>query len=1024
MYKRFKSVSLMMLMMSLSTGVAFANQAPAEVLNVQQNGVVKGVVKDATGMALVGASVMVKGTTNGVIVMNEDGSFELKGVKAGATIKVSYIGYETQELTWQGGSLDIVLQEMDNTLGEAVVIGYGVAKKTDMTGSVTAIKPDEKNKGLVVNAQDMIQGKIAGVNVTTNSGTPGGGAAIRIRGGSSLNASNDPLIVIDGLAMDNQGVKGLANPLSMVNPADIESFTVLKDASATAIYGSRGSNGVIIITTKKGRVGMKTKVSYNGNISVSQKRKTIDVMDGDAFRTFVKQQYGEESDAFKALGTANTNWQEEIYRTAISQDHNVTISGGVGNMPFRVGLGYTDQQGILKTSDFERYTASLNLNPSFLNDHLKANLSAKYMHANTRYANAGAVAAAAWMDPTKHVRSDDAAYKNFKGYYQWTESGGGLKDPTWDLTKITLATANPVSLLNLKDDHARSQALVGNLELDYKVHGFEDLRLHMNMGADYSTGKQITVTDVASPENVYYGWQGWEKIDKYNLSFNAYAQYFKDFNENNHFDIMAGYEWQHFHRQGKSDGAGFYPSSYGTNDDEKKLRGTRYGEKVGDWKTENYLVSFFGRANYSLFDRYLLTATLRYDGSSRFEKKWALFPSLALGWKIKNEAFLKDVEALSDLKLRLGYGQTGQQEGIGDYYYMATYNRNQVADSYYPIIGEGLLNRPNAFNRDLTWETTTTYNVGLDFGFFNQRLTGSVDYYYRKTTDLLNMVDVKAGSNFRNRVMTNIGSLVNQGVEVALNWKAIQTGDFFWEIGVNGTYNKSEITELIGGTSKDAKHVVPTGGISAGTGGNIQAHAVGHPASSFYVFQQVYDKNGLPLEGVYVDRNADGKINDDDKYFYKSPMAPWTAGLTSKLQYKQWDLGFSLRASFDNYVYNDLQAGMSNLGTLWTSNYLSNRRLDVLAKGWNSGATSTVYSDYFVQNGSFLKCENITLGYSFENFCKGAHYEGMSGRLFVTASNVFTITKYNGIDPEVFGGIDNSLYPRPFSVVAGVSLNF
>lgn len=1013
MYKRFKSVSLMMLMMSLSTGVAIANQAPTEVLNVQQNGVVKGVVKDANGMALVGASVMVKGTNNGVIVMNEDGSFELKGVKAGATIKVSYIGYETQELTWQGGSLDIVLQEMDNTLGEAVVIGYGVAKKTDMTGSVTAIKPDEKNKGLVVNAQDMIQGKIAGVNVTTNSGTPGAGATIRIRGGSSLNATNDPLIVIDGLAMDNQGVKGLSNPLSLVNPADIESFTVLKDASATAIYGSRGSNGVIIITTKKGRKGMPTKVSYNGNISISQKRKTIDVMDGDAFRAYIKNTYGEDSDAFKALGTANTDWQDAVYRTAVSQDHSVTISGGVGNMPFRIGLGYTDQQGILKTSDFERYTASLNLNPSFLQDHLKVNLSAKYMHANTRYANTEAVNAAVWMDPTQPIKSTDAKFKSFKGYYQWTQDGTVLNDPTWGAyTTNGQATRNPISLLDLKDDHARSQALVGNLELDYKIHGFEDLHLHMNLGGDYSTGKQTTVTDPASPESVYYGWQGWEKIDKYNLSFNAYAQYMKDFNEAHHFDIMAGYEWQHFHRQAKGEGSGWFPK---TN---TLTPGAKNNPSVTNWKTENYLVSFFGRANYSLLDRYLFTATFRYDGSSRFQDKWALFPSFAFGWKIKNEAFLKDVEALSDLKLRLGYGQTGQQEGIGDYNHYASYNTNTAPDSYYPILGNGQIDRPNVYNKALSWETTTTYNAGLDFGFFNQRLTGSVDYYFRKTTDLINTAYVAAGSNFRNQVSSNIGSLENQGVEVALNWKAIQTKDWFWEIGVNATYNKNEITELIG----EEGYKVPTGGISSGTGGNAQAHAVGHPASSFYVYQQVYDKNGLPLEGVYVDRNADGKITVEDKYFYKSPAAPWTAGLTSRLQYKNWDFGFSLRASLDNYVFNDLEAGASNIATIWSYNALANRPLDVMPKGWQTW--DNVLSDYFVQNGSFLKCENITLGYSFENLCKGARYDGISGRLFVTASNVFTITKYKGIDPEVFGGIDNSLYPRPFSIVAGVSLNF
>lgn len=1027
MYKRFQSVSLMMLLMSLPIGAAFAHQAPTEVLSVQQNSVVKGVVKDATGMPLIGASVQVKGTNNGVMVMNDDGSFVLKNVKPGATLRISYIGYESQEVKWEGGALDIVLQEIDNSLGEAVVIGYGVAKKSDMTGSVTAIKPDEKNKGVVVNAQDMIQGKIAGVNVTTNGGSPGSGASIRIRGGSSLNASNDPLIVIDGLAMDNSGVKGLSNPLSMVNPADIESFTVLKDASATAIYGSRGSNGVIIITTKKGRAGMKTKVTYNGNVTMSQKHKTIDVMDGNAFREFVKANYGEGSDAYKALGTANTNWQDQIYRTAMSYDHNVTLAGGIGTMPYRLSLGYTGQQGILKTSNFQRYTASLNLNPSFFQDHLKVNMSAKYMLAKTRYANTEAVNAAVYMDPTKPVKSNDPMYNNFGGYYQWTQDGKALEDNNWALTHNNRSTRNPVSLLDLKDDRANSRSAVGNLELDYKVHGFEDLRLHMNLGADYSTGRQDTWTDTASPEAIYYGWQGWEKIDKYNLSFNAYAQYFKEFNEANHFDIMAGYEWQHFHRDTKRDGSGFYQSGY--NPAPKAgvtpaKPGDRANIEKKHEKNENYLVSFFGRANYSLLDRYLLTATFRYDGSSRFEKHWALFPSFALGWKIKNESFLKDNETLSDLKLRLGYGQTGQQEGIGDYNYFASYNTNQVDGSYYPLIGKGNIDRPNAYNRKLTWETTTTYNVGLDFGFFNQRLTGSVDYYYRKTTDLLNTVYVEAGSNFRNQVSSNIGSLANQGVEVALSWKALQQKDWFWELGLNATYNKNEITELIG----DKSYYVATGGISSGVGNNVQAHAVGHPASSFYVYQQVYDKNGRPMEGVYVDRNGDGKITTDDKYFYKSPMAPWTGGFTSRLQYKSWDFGFSLRGSLGNYVFNDLEAGASNTATVWSHNFLGNRPTNVVEKGWRSW--DNVLSDYFVQNASFLKCENITLGYSFENLFKDSKYEGVNGRVYVTASNVFTLTKYKGIDPEVYNadkkayGIDNNIYPRPFSIVAGVTLNF
>ena len=970
---------------------------------------VKGIVKDTTGEPVIGANVLVKGTTNGTIT-DFDGNFQLMA-NQGDIIVISFIGYSAQELPATAELMNVVLKDDSEMLSEVVVIGYGVARKNDLTGSVTAMKPDEMNKGLVTNAQDMMQGKIAGVNVTSASGTPGAGAQIRIRGGSSLNASNDPLIVIDGLAMDNSGVQGLSNPLSMVNPNDIETFTVLKDASATAIYGSRGSNGVIIITTKKGKSGSKPTLNYSGNVSVSTKKKTIEVMDGNEFRQFVTNMYGEGSTAVNTLGKANTDWQSEIYRAAVSTDHNVTLSGGLKNMPYRATVGYTNQQGILKTSKFERLTASLNLSPSLLEDHLKINLNAKGMIAKTRYANTSAVNAAVWMDPTQDIYDSRDEYKNFGGYFQWTSNGAALNDPNWPLTYNTLATKNPVALLDQQDDNATSKTFIGNAEFDYKVHGFEDLRLHMNLGADYSTGKQTTIISPYSSTNHYYGYDGWTETDKYNLLLTAYAQYMKDFNEAHHFDIMGGYEWQHFHREGMSNGWGYYQSTH----NEKPGQKTEHNANNNPWATENYLVSFFGRANYSLLDRYMLTATVRYDGSSRFKDHWALFPSFAFGWRIKEEAFLKDVDALSDLKLRLGYGQTGQQEGIGDYNYFASYNVNTAVDSFYPLIGNGQLNRPNAYNNNLTWETTTTYNAGLDFGFWNGRLTGNIDWYYRETTDLLNTVSVAAGSNFRNQVMSNIGSLKNTGIEASLNWKAISNNDWLWDLGVNFTYNQNEITELVDGDYQ------LTGGISSGTGNMCQAHAVGHPAGSFYVYQQVYDSKGMPIEGAVVDRNGDGTITTADKYLYKSPSAPWTAGFTSKLMYKNWDFSFSLRASFDNYVFNDLEAGSSNISSsqvLAQSGYLSNRPKNVLDKAWQT--YDWVLSDYFVQNGSFLKCDNITLGYTFDQLF-GAK---IGGRVYATASNVFTITNYKGIDPEVAGGIDNSLYPRPFTALVGLSLNF
>ena len=979
---------------------------------------VKGVVTDAMG-PVIGATVIEQGTTNGTVT-GIDGDFVLNVASTDAIVEVSCIGYTT--LTFKASEVPatITLEEDSEFLDEVVVIGYGTVKKSDLTGSVTALKPDTKNKGVVVNAQDMLSGKIAGVSVTSSGGAPGAGSTIRIRGGSSLNASNDPLIVIDGLAMDNNGVKGLSNLLSMVNPADIESFNVLKDASATAIYGSRGSNGVIIITTKKGRANMAPQVSYNGTVSASMRKKSVDVMTGDEFRDFVTNLYtGVNQDPINALGTANTDWQSEIYRTAISHDHNVTLTGAVKNLPYRVSLGYTDEQGILKTSDFQRYTASVNLSPSFFDNHLNFNLNAKGMYAKTRYADTNAIWAATKMDPSQSIMDSvrpDAA--NFAGYFQWRADGTSLNDDTWPYTWERNATPNPLSLLDLKEDIARSRSIIGSAEVDYKVHGFEDLRLHATFGADLSYGKQDTWTSPNSPYGIYYGSEGYDEITKRNLSFNTYAQYYKDFEGGHHFDLMGGYEWQHFWRSQYNDYVGYYPQ---TNND-ASLRGVERPHTPWEYKTENYLVSFFGRANYNYADKYLLTATVRYDGSSRFRQHWSLFPSFAFAWKIKEESFFKDIEALSDLKLRLGWGQTGQQEGIGDYNYFAVYEKTSGTNGFYPVTGTGELYRPTAYDPNLHWETTTTTNVGLDFGFANDRLTGSIDWYDRRTTDLINTAYVAAGSNFRNQVTTNIGSLRNTGIEFALDYKVIQNKDWFWTVNYNFTYNQNEITELIGG---DEDYYVATGGISAGTGNTAQAHAVGHPASSFYLFEQVYDTNGLPIEGMVVDRNNDGVINENDKYFTHSPMAPVTMGLSSRLEYKRWDLGFSLRASIGNYVYNDMIAGSSNVGTseIWAlSTFLSNRSKAVLAKNWQS--YDWVLSDYFLENASFLKCDNITLGYSFDSLFKGGNYHGLSGRIYGTVNNVFCLTGYSGIDPEVFSGIDNNLYPRPISFLMGLSLNF
>ena len=1028
-------------MLAVICGLILSVSAYAQQITVQGN------VKDGTGEPIIGATIRVEGVQGGTVT-DLDGNFVLKA-NQGATITVSYIGYQTAKVA-AAPNLQIVLKdEVAKSLNEVVVIGYGVAKKSDLTGSVTALRPDSKNKGVVVNPQDMLEGKVAGVNITSDGGTPGGKSNIRIRGGSSLNASNDPLIVVDNVPLDNNGVKGVANILSTINPQDIESFNVLKDASATAIYGSRGSNGVIIITTKKGHKG-GVKVSYNGSMTLGWKKGTIDVLDGDAFRQLIKDKWGESSNAYAALGTANTDWQDLIYRTSISHDHGVTVSGSAGSyLPYRVSVGYTDQQGILKTSDFKRVTGSVTLSPSLLNNHLNINLNGKGMYAHSQFANTDAVGAAINMDPTQdpysytsrwytdanfHNNGDGTANiyagslqqtrNNLGGYFEWLKAGS-YNDPTWPFTWNELATKNPLAVLNERQDIANSREFIGSADVDYKVHGFEDLRLHATLGADIAKGKQVTVNTPAYPDNTYnyYGYHGSESILKRNLSLSAYAQYYHDFNDKakNHFDLMGGYEWQHFWKGTDSNSRGYYQQ---TNNDEN-LRGKAYNEIYYQARTENYLVSFFGRANWSLMDRYYVTATVRDDGSSRFQDHWSVFPSFAFMWKINEEKKFKEINWLSDLKLRLGWGQTGQQDVNNDYAWIPTYTKNKDNRSLYPADGDGTLYRPDNYTPKLKWETTTTYNIGVDWGIIDQRLTGSVDWYYRKTEDLLNYAPTKALSAFRNQAWQNIGSLRNMGVETSISWKAIRSKDWYWTLDYNFTYNSNKIIDLSGVTS-DGSPVANTS-FKIGTEKYLEYQQVGQPMNSFWVFQQVYDKNGKAIEGAVVDRNGDGQITNDDRYYYKSPAAPVLMGFASRLEYKNWDFSFSLRASLGNYVYDAVSQGFHNVSknALWSStNFLTNKTATAVADNWQTDNVAAILSDRWIHNASFLKCDNITLGYSFQDLFKTAHGKGIGGRAYVTASNVFTITNYDGLDPEVFNGYDNNVYPRPFSLIIGLNLNF
>ena len=997
---------------------------------------VKGHVKDAAGEDIIGATVRVEGTQTAT-VSDFDGNFVLKA-KEGATLVVSYVGYQNATVK-AAPTVEVTLQDDAAVLNEVVVIGYGVARKSDLTGSVTAMKPDEKNHGLQVSAQDMIQGKIAGVNVNTNNGEPGGGARIRIRGGASLNASNDPLIVIDGMPMDNNSTKGMNNPLSLVNPNDIESFTVLKDASATAIYGSRGSNGVIIITTKKGRRNQAPKISYNGTFSVSTVAKKLDVMNASDYVEMIRNKYGEESEAYKALGwkiinedgtpdysagTYDTNWQNEIYRAGISHDHNVSVTGGLGNtkwaMPYRVSMGYTNQQGILKGSSYQRFTAGFTVNPSLLDDHLNMNINAKYAYSKTSPGGQGAIGSAINMDPTHPVKSTDERFKNWGGYWQWTKAVTEY-DPTFPYGRNDDSPSNPVEQVDHYTFYKSANVLIGNFEVDYKIHGFEDIRLHMNLAGDYSDGGEYTNNNRYSTYGFYYGGNGENKEKKYNLIATAYAQYFKDFNKDHHFDIMAGYEYSRMKYWGNDWYKNYYPNTYeGKDDDGNPKAGTINTSSSSNWKGQTVLVSWYGRANYTLMDRYLLTFTARYDGSSRFADghRWGFFPSAALAWRVKDEAFLKNVNAISDFKIRLGWGKTGQQD-TGKEYYTPVYAVSKTNDHLYPIgpDNDGTLYQPKVYNNDLTWETTTTWNFGLDYGMFDQRLTLNLDVYMRKTTDLLCTPTIPGGMNFDNAMMLNAGSLKNTGFEIAISGKPVQTKDWFVEVGVNAAYNKNKITELYGGRD------MIEAGMQVGTDQAITYHKVGEPANSFWVYQQVYDETGRPIQGCYVDRNADGIIDEGDRYFYKNILAPWTGGFSLKVAYKNWDLGTNFRGSFGNYVYNSIESGKANSAVLYNSKgYLENSTIDFVNLGWSS--YNYPLTDYFVQNASFVKCDNITLGYNFEEFLKTGKYQGISGRLYASCSNVFTITKYKGLDPEQTSGLESSYYPRSRTFLIGVNLNF
>ncbi|MCM1336486.1 MAG: TonB-dependent receptor [Candidatus Amulumruptor caecigallinarius] len=1026
-----------------------------------QNITVSGTVTDASGEPLIGASVMVKGTSNGTAT-DIDGNYKLTA-PANGTLAFSYVGYNNQEVAINGQTtINVTLDENTVVLGEVVAIGYGVVKKSDATGSVAMVKPDDVDAGMATSAQDLLVGASPGVVVTTNGGDPTGNATIRIRGGSSLSASNNPLIVIDGVPMSNQDAAGGTNALTMVNPQNIESMTILKDASATAIYGSRASNGVIIITTKKGTAG-KPQINFAANWHVNTARKTLDLMNGAQFRDVVENTLKSET-AIAQLGDADTDWQDEVLRTSFSQDYSLSVGGTAGFLPYRVNASYTNNQGIIKTSSMQRTTVGFNLTPKFFNGKLSVSANAQGSYVRTRNADTGAIGGATAFNPTLPVKtayntldmnSRTAMAPIYNGYTNILAKTG-LPDAQ--------AAQNPLQLLEDVDSKGTSLSSNGNLQIDYALHFLPELHLNLNLG--YQVSQNKTKTETA--QNSIQSWRNtaltnigqrgagtlydWYELQR-NTLLDFYVNYRKDFAAiKSNLDVMAGYSWQKFDYHGRShtemstmgystpfsldkdgnpvpyvlDGSDYLITPNTANAD--AYPGLVVVPKTS-WSEPLQLVSFFGRLNYTFDDTYLLTFTIRDDGTSRFSKdnRWGVFPSVALGWKIANMPFFEPIrDKWNDLKLRLGWGVTGQQDLGGSYFpYMAIYNLSNYNGNlgfFYPGYGQSSTNPewieplyPSSYDPDIKWEETTTWNIGLDAAWLNNRITLAADWYLRNTKDLLAWVPV-AGLNTGNYMNRNIGSLRNTGVEVTVTAKPVVTKNFTWSTSYNVAYNMNKITALTGDAQTDQLQARNT---PSGTGTGLQYHMVGEPAYTYRVYQQVYDQAGDPVPGVYVDQNGDGVINDADLINFHNPTAPWTMTWNNNFNYKNWDLGISLRANIGNYVYNGPKYDRSRLANVegyGLNNLLNDTYLFPVA----TASDQLILSSYFVENASFLRCDNITLGYTFNPMLK----DRLNLRVFAAVQNPFVITKYKGLDPEVESGIDNNVYPRPITATLGLVATF
>jgi TonB-dependent starch-binding outer membrane protein SusC len=999
----------------------------ANILLAQRN--LTGVVKDAeTGEALLGVTVLEKDVASNGAITDYDGNFKIKVSKGATALIFRYTGYEILEQSIvSGGDAITVILKPNAILKEVLVIGYGTVKREDATGLVQSVSTDKFNKGAITGPQDLLAGKVAGVVVTMGDGSPGSGAKIRVRGESSLTASNDPLIVVDGIPLDNGGVNGSRNPLSVINPNDIESITILKDASSAAIYGNRASGGVILITTKKGALGKKIRVNYNANYSMGKTSNRVDVLTADEFRKAVNDKYF-KPDAPKPhpslalLGDANTDWQDEIYQKSVGTDHSLALSGGIGIVPYRVSMGYTNQSGLVKTDKFTRYSSSVNLSPKFFNNTLQVNVNFKGILSKNHFADRGAIGAAMSFDPTQKVRQDTS--DKFGGYTVWTQKNriitkdtsivNGIQTITSDTFNYIepngLAPRNPVSLLELRDDNSTVKHYILNSTIDYRFPFLPALRANLNLGYDRAHGEGTIVVpnyagfafDIINGGGVNNRYEQ----TKTNSLLESYLNYKKEFGHHE-LDAMVGYSWQHFE----------VSSAYTNNN----TAGSPSKFEKGADPAELYLISLFTRLNYTLYDRFLFTGSLRRDGTSRFNPsfRYGLFPAAAFAVKVLDN----DHKYFNNLKIRTSYGRTGQ-ENIGDYYaYLPRYEFGQPNAQYQLGNQFYTTGRPNAYVSNIKWEEADSYNVGVDFSVIKNRLSGSFDMYLRNTFDLLNFIPVPALTNLTNEVTKNIGTMESKGAELSLNFAPIFKEKIKWEVSTNFAINRSKITKLT--TSEDPNYPGQlTGGIAGGVGSNIQIHSVGYAPASFYVRPQQYDwatmVNGQPklLEGVYSNVNGDNELNDKDKYRYKNPAPYFTFGITNSFNLGNFDMSFAGRANVGNYVYNNVQTDQGYLNRLFGSTlYLSNVNQSAVDLQVQDQAKLT-FSDHFVTNASFFRMDHITAGYDFKQVKKSTIH------LSATIQNPFVVTAYKGLDPEIGNGIDNNFYPRPRTLVIGLGVNF